>query len=817
MDARNALFGRRGPAPSPSPRPPNRPVGQQNSPMPVRQAPPNNYANYDNDYSKESSNQYSPQSSAYGGSSGYAAPVRAPATRGSRLVELRLAKVQDKTIQSQYIYGNICAISPNDFPRGEGGDIYLRLSGPQLAHDYVVMARPTPGFPDGCIALSEPQRQWIRVAQTDTIMADVYQPFEEGDNVYLSNMDVNIKFASVSRATNAPFSSDELAAAFHKMYPNQVFAPGQQLVMDFKSTIFVLKITTISVMNLGEKPSAEAVPPNITDQRRRGILLPQTTVNFFKDPQSPINLTGSRMQRSDPIFRPDFKYEDMGIGGLDEEFATIFRRAFASRVFPQEVVNQLGIMHVKGLLLYGPPGTGKTLIARQISKMLNAREPKIINGPEILNRYVGQSEENVRKLFADAEKEYKEKGDASGLHVIVFDELDAVCKQRGSGSGGGTGVGDSVVNQLLSKLDGVDQLVEISLPDEKGRQDILKIHTNTMSKSGKLGDDVDLADLASRTQNYSGAEISGLVKAAASHAFARHTSGGTGVHVSKLESLRVTMEDFEKALAEVRPAFGYSEDELSRAIQHGIIHYSNDVTRIIETCERYVDSLVTAKNIRNFSVLLHGPTGAGKTALAMWVARAKTSSYPFIKVITPGTLLGCRDDLEKKETIRKVWSDAYKSKLSMIIVDNIEGLIDYVPIGPRFSSIVLQALKTVITEAPPKKGHRVLVMATAKSMQTLEALELTSIFNDDLYVPPVRTMQELQNVLLESKVFEDRGSFTETMNMLSSSTSDPDRVNVGVKDILQLAESARDFPDDTKSSFLADRISALMLRRARGY
>jgi vesicle-fusing ATPase len=147
----------------------------------------------------------------------------------------------------------------------------------------------------------------------------------------------------------------------------------------------------------------------------------------------------------------------MGIGGLDDEFSTIFRRAFSSRLLPPGLIEQMGIPHVKGMLLYGPPGTGKTLIARQIGKMLNAREPKIINGPEILNKFVGQSEENVRKMFADAEKEYKEKGEESGLHIIIFDELDAVCKQRGSGGGGGTGVGDSVVNQLLTKLDGVER------------------------------------------------------------------------------------------------------------------------------------------------------------------------------------------------------------------------------------------------------------------------------------------------------------------------------------------------------------------------
>jgi vesicle-fusing ATPase len=83
--------------------------------------------------------------------------------------------------------------------------------------------------------------------------------------------------------------------------------------------------------------------------------------------------------------------------------------------------------------------------------MLNAREPKIVNGPEILSKFVGASEENIRKLFAEAEKEYKEKGDESGLHIIIFDELDALFKQRGS-TNNGTGVGDTVVNQLLSKV-----------------------------------------------------------------------------------------------------------------------------------------------------------------------------------------------------------------------------------------------------------------------------------------------------------------------------------------------------------------------------
>lgn len=134
--------------------------------------------------------------------------------------------------------------------------------------------------------------------------------------------------------------------------------------------------------------------------------------------------------------------------------------------------------------------------------MLNGKEPKVVNGPEVLNKFVGASEENVRKLFEDAEKDQAAHGNQSELHVIIFDEIDAICKSRGSVRDG-SGVHDTVVNQLLTKIDGVDALnnilligmtnrkdmldeallrpgrlevqVEIGLPDEKGRVQILTV------------------------------------------------------------------------------------------------------------------------------------------------------------------------------------------------------------------------------------------------------------------------------------------------------------------------------------------------------
>ena len=114
----------------------------------------------------------------------------------------------------------------------------------------------------------------------------------------------------------------------------------------------------------------------------------ESSIIFDIAPESSVMLGGSARGHSakrSPI-NPNWNFEDMGIGGLDQEFSIMFRRAFASRVMPLEIVEKLGIKHVRGMLLFGPPGTGKTLMARQIGKMLQGREPKIVNGPEILNK-----------------------------------------------------------------------------------------------------------------------------------------------------------------------------------------------------------------------------------------------------------------------------------------------------------------------------------------------------------------------------------------------------------------------------------------------
>lgn len=588
--------------------------------------------------------------------------------------------------------------------------------------------------------------------------------------------------------------------------------------MDHRNIPLLLTVKAVQRVDL---TSEKGVPTGGRVEREptsRGILTRHTQFTFFKDARTGINLKpSSRRPAANAIIQPDFKFEDMGIGGLDTEFSTIFRRAFASRIFPPGLVDKLGIQHVKGMLLYGPPGTGKTLIARQIGKMLNAREPKVINGPEVLNKYVGQSEENIRKLFADAEKEYKEKGEESGLHIIIFDELDAVCKQRGS-TGGGTGVGDSVVNQLLSKLDGVDQLnnilligmtnrmdlidealmrpgrlevhVEISLPDEKGRSQILNIHTQKMRTNNVMDHDVDLLELALMTKNFSGAEIAGLVKSASSFAFTRHVKVGTMAGVSEdVVNMKVNRADFLNALEEVKPAFGVAEEELSSRIQYGIIHYSPTVNEILKEGQLFVKQVGEAKTPL-FSVLLHGPTGSGKTALAARIAI--DSGFPFIKLISPEDMVGS-GEMAKIQHISKVFNDAYKSRTSVVVVDNIERIIDWVPVGPRFSNAVLQTLM-VFLQKQPTAGRRLLVLATTTSRAVLKQLDMYNSFNSDIRVPNVSTREELIYLLKQSEAFDDM-QISQVLDGIGSITGPMDAISVGVKKVLLGIETAKQDPD----------------------
>lgn len=256
--------------------------------------------------------------------------------------------------------------------------------------------------------------------------------------------------------------------------------------------------------------------------------------------------------------RNDFMmtYFTQNVGGLQSQIESIVRRVLDGRVYRSHDDNgeilgsesfleakeleSLGLTAVRGLLLYGPPGCGKTALAREISKVLRARDPKVVSAPELLDRWVGGSEKLIRGLFEDAEAELKAcGGDAtkSSLHVVVIDEIDAVFRKRSASEDSGSATRASAVNQILAKLDGVNAIpnvliigmtnrrelldeallrpgrlevqVEIPLPTKEGRREIFQIHFEGLRRSGRLSESLCKAiDGPAMGQNISASEAS---------------------------------------------------------------------------------------------------------------------------------------------------------------------------------------------------------------------------------------------------------------------------------------------------------------------
>jgi vesicle-fusing ATPase len=296
---------------------------------------------------------------------------------------------------------NRVAVNPQDWDIQGSPHIEL-LTAPGQSFIFSLVGEPK--LAPGEIGVSVPQRKWAMLSVGQEVEIRTYT-FDKSRS-YISQVTLGIDYFMKKPQQNEEFNTDAMLEDFQNQFGHLSLTHGQMLAFAFKDRILQAFVKDIQCTDLQSIKSGSAVKPFSSSA---GIFLPNSSVVFEKMEGAMFRLTGKskgKVERQS-IINPDWDFTKMGIGGLGTEFNAIFRRAFASRVFPPEIMEDLGCKHVKGILLYGPPGTGKTLMARQIGKMLNAREPKIVNGPEILDKYVGESEANIRKLFQEAEDDEK--------------------------------------------------------------------------------------------------------------------------------------------------------------------------------------------------------------------------------------------------------------------------------------------------------------------------------------------------------------------------------------------------------------------------
>ncbi|MCD6448597.1 MAG: CDC48 family AAA ATPase [Thermoplasmata archaeon] len=383
---------------------------------------------------------------------------------------------------------------------------------------------------------------------------------------------------------------------------------------------------------------------------------------------------------------PQVSYED--IGGLHEEIMKI-REMIELPLKHPELFERLGIDPPKGVLLYGPPGTGKTLIARAVANESGASF-FTINGPEIMSKFYGQSEENLRRAFEEAEK--------NAPSIIFIDEIDAIAPKREEVHGE---VERRVVSQLLTLMDGLkgrgkvivigatnrpdsldpalrrpgrfDREIEIGVPDRNGRKEILQIHTRGMP----LADDVDLDYLADVTHGFVGADLAALAREAAMSALRRYLPEidlDKPIPTEVLRKMVVTMKDFKEALKNIEPS----------ALREVMVEIPkvrwDDIGGLHEVKQRLREAVEwPLKNPKVFKrmgirppkgILLYGPPGTGKTLLAKAVATESEANFLSIK----GPEIFSKWVGESEKAIRELFKKAKQTAPSIIFLDELDAL-----------------------------------------------------------------------------------------------------------------------------------------------
>lgn len=446
---------------------------------------------------------------------------------------------------------------------------------------------------------------------------------------------------------------------------------------------------------------------------------------------------------------PRVTYED--IGGLKNEVQKV-REMIELPLRHPEIFERIGIDAPKGVLLHGPPGTGKTLLAKAVASETNANFYSI-GGPEIMSKFYGESEEKLREIFKEAQE--------NAPSIIFIDEIDSIAPKREEVSGD---VEKRIVSQLLTLMDGIssrgkivvigatnrpnaidpalrrpgrfDREIEIGIPDEKGRLDVLLIHTRGMP----LTEDVDLASIARITHGFVGADLQALSKEAAMRSL-RRILPEIDLHQPKipaeiLNKIKVTKQDFDEALKDVQPS-ALREVLVQRPNViwediGGLQGIKDELAEAIEWPLKHADLFAEADVKPPKGILLYGPPGTGKTMIAKAVAA--TSEANFISIKGPELISKWVGESEKG--VREVFRKARQAAPCVVFFDELDA------IAPRRGSegdahVTERVISQMLTELDGLEDLKGVVVIAATNRPDIidEALLRPGRFDRILEVP----------------------------------------------------------------------------------
>ena len=486
----------------------------------------------------------------------------------------------------------------------------------------------------------------------------------------------------------------------------------------------------------GAAPGAGTTPspPSVATARR--WIAPTTATVPFGQPAAPSPDTGTASTYKSPAFpgpgpreRPKpLSYDS--VGGLDKEIKKLREAVELPLLYP-DMFTDAGISAPKGILLYGPPGTGKTLLAKTIAVQTGVNFT-YVSAPSLLGKWVGDTERWTRKIFKNAI--------ASAPAVIFIDEIDSLGKDRVDAD---RNYQIDMTEQLLASMDDLegsqvvvigatnrpnaldpalrrpgrfDLEIEIGMPDERGRHDILKIHTQNMPLAR-----VNLKRIAKYTHGFTGADIMAVVKEAGMSAIRNITKNNPKGTEPSGKQVRITDRDFERAMKAVRPSMLRDTEcavpDVGWNDIGGLDYVRDAIMEDVEWPSKYPKEYARMGIRTSRGILLHGPPGTGKTMIAKAVAHGIDSN--FITVGCPELISKHPGDTEKN--IKSLFEKARRARPCVIFFDEIDALLPERRYGidnNRIVSQILQELDGVV------KSEGVILIGATNMVDTIDKAAL---------------------------------------------------------------------------------------------